>query len=472
MYFPVDTDLKEKFNKSGILPGQKIAVLCSNSDYYAKLLMQIIFTGGVVIPVSPVMPVSKVHRILRNIGCFKIIADEHIEYKDDEFIKSVSFQYFHKELSKIDLKKTINVFNIEKYEEFRDRYASIFLTSGTTNSPKAVLHTFNNHWYSAIGSNINILFKIGDCWMVGLPLSHVSGFSTIFKALAGKADIYIKPSGITIAEALKTNNDITHISLIPSQLSELLSEKSGAELLRKLKAVLIGGAPASARLIEKSKTLGLNIYNSYGSTEMSSQITCSVRNDSLKNLKTSGKLLKFREIKISSENEIMVKGKTLFAGYIKTDNTDNHELFKSVDKEGWFATNDLGFIDDEESLHVIGRKDLMFVFNGENIFPEEIEGELREIKEIEDALVVPSGENNETQKPAAFLKMKNKLKPDYDAIEKSLLKKLERYKIPDIYFDWPEDLTKNLLKPDREIFKKRAVDLMKKYHKKEIKPTD
>jgi len=466
MYFQADGELKEKFKKSGILPGQKIAVLCRNSEEYAKLIIQIIFAEGVVVPVSPIMPVSKVHRILKSTGCSKIIVDENIEYKDNEAIKSVPFQYFHKELSKIDLKKITNGFNIDKAFESGDKYASIFFTSGSTNASKAVLHSFNNHWYSAIGSNVNILFKTGDCWMAALPLSHVSGFSSIFKALAGKADIYIKPSGIAIDEALKTNNDITHISLIPSQLSELLSEKPATELLRKLKAILIGGAPASARLIEKSKTLGLNIYNSYGSTEMSSQITCTVKNESLKNLKTSGKLLKFREIKISSENEIMVKGKTLFAGYIKSDNKNNHELFKSIDKEGWFATNDLGFIDDEEYLHVIGRKDLMFVFNGENIFPEEIERELRDIKEIEDALVVPAGENDETQKPAAFLKMKNKLKPDYDAIEKSLLKKLECYKIPGIYFDWPEDLTKNLLKPDRESFKKRAVDLIKKLHVK------
>ena len=50
---------------------------------------------------------------------------------------------------------------------------------------------------------------------------------------------------------------------------------------------------------------------------MSSQITCTVQNDSLKHLKTSGKLLKYRELKIAGENEILVKGKTLFGGYVK-----------------------------------------------------------------------------------------------------------------------------------------------------------
>ena len=461
MYFPVDLDLKEKFKKSGILPGTKIAVLCSNSEEYVKLLVQLIFTGIVVVPVSKVMPVSKVHSALRNIGCFKIIVGENINYRDDELIKSFPFEFFHKELNKADLKKMTNGFDIDKSYGSLDRYASIIFTSGSTNTPKAVLHTFSNHWFSAKGSNNNIIFKNGDCWMIDLPLSHVSGFSTIFKALAGKSDIYVKPSGMTILEAFKANSDITHISLIPSQLSELLSNLSAIEILRKLKAVLIGGSPVSFNLIEKAKTIGLNIYNSYGSTEMSSQITCSAKNDSLKHLKTSGKLLKYREIKISNENEILVKGNTLFSGYVKKGKSKNIEVFNMIDKEGWFKTGDLGFLDDEGYLNVSGRKDLMFVCNGENIFPEEIEDALKDIKEIEDAVVVPVGENKEEQRPAAFLKNRNNLKPDYPAIKSSLLKKLECYKVPEIYLEWPDDLSRNILKYDRANFKKRAIDLIR-----------
>jgi o-succinylbenzoate---CoA ligase len=461
MYFPTDLELEEKFKRSGILPGQKIAVLCSNSEEYVKLLIQIIFTGEVVIPVSPVMPISKIHSILKNIGCLKIIVGENIEYTDDELIKSIPFRYFHKELIQIDLKKITNGFNIDKSEKSWDRYVSIIFTSGSTNIPKAVLHTFSNHWFSAIGSNINILFKNGDCWMVALPLSHVSGFSTIFKALEGKAGIYIKPSGMAIFDALKANNFITHISLIPSQLSELLDDTSGAEILRKLKAVLIGGSPASFKLIEKAKTLGINLYNSYGSTEMASQITCSSKNDTLDHLKTSGKLLKYREIKISSGNEILVKGKTLFSGYVKANDLEGSEVFNTMNEEGWFATGDLGFLDDEGYLHVLGRKDLMFVCNGENIFPEEIERALKAIKEIEDAVVVSIGGDNECQKPAAFLKSRDNLKLDYSAIKNNLLKNLEYYKIPEIYLAWPDDLTKSL-KYNRADFKKRAIDLTNK----------
>ena len=459
MYFQADSDLKEKFKKSGILPDQKIALLCFNSMEYIKLLIQIIFSGSVVVPISPVMPAGKIQSVLKKIGCSKIIVGENIDYEDNALIKSISLRYFKEELKKINFQKMVKGFDICKSIGSQNRNASIILTSGSTNIPKAVLHTFNNHLYSAIGSNINILFKAGDCWMVALPLNHVSGFSTIFKTLAGKADIFVKPVGMTFLESLQSNNYITHISLIPAQLQELLNNANGPGILRKMKAILIGGSPVPDKLIEESKNLGLNIYNSYGSTEMSSQITCTVQNETLNHLKTSGKLLKYRELKISSENEILVKGKTLFSGYINHSSSKSTDISSNVDEAGWFTTGDLGYTDDEGYLHVAGRKDLMFVCNGENIFPEEIEKALKEIKGIEDAIVVPVGKSGNEQKPAAFLKRVNHFKPDYASISNSLLKKLEFFKIPEFYFNWPYDLEKKSMKPDRESYKKRAADL-------------
>jgi len=106
MYFQTDPDLNEKFIKSGILPDRKIALLCKNSEEYVKLLIQIIFWGGVAIPVSTVMPTAKVHSMLKNINCSKIIVGEGIEYKDDVLIRSFSLKYFSEKLVNINLRKT------------------------------------------------------------------------------------------------------------------------------------------------------------------------------------------------------------------------------------------------------------------------------------------------------------------------------------------------------------------------------
>ena len=125
MQMHIDPDLNEKLKKSGILKGQKIAFLCSNSMEYVKLLIQIIFLEGVVVPISPVMPLYKIHNILKNIGCSKIIVGENIDYKDDASIKSISFKYFSEELKKINFKKITNGFDICKSAGNSERNASI-----------------------------------------------------------------------------------------------------------------------------------------------------------------------------------------------------------------------------------------------------------------------------------------------------------------------------------------------------------
>ena len=193
---------------------------------------------------------------------------------------------------------------------------------------------------------------------------------------------------------------------------------------------------------------------------MASQITCTLRNDTLEHLKTSGRVLKYRELRIDESGEISVNGKTLFKGYLEKDTLSVREiLIKPFDKEGWFKTGDVGSLDEEGYLNVYGRKDLMFIYKGENIFPEEIENVLKELKKIDDALVVPVSMGREGQIPAAFLKSKDYQNLDFNSIRKSLLYKIESFKIPEIFLKWPQNETS--FKPDRKKFEKIAGQKIK-----------
>ncbi|MCL6088002.1 MAG: o-succinylbenzoate--CoA ligase [Actinobacteria bacterium] len=459
MYFKADSILTQKFNKSGIKNNEKIAVLSSNSEEYVKLLIHIFNLNAIAVPLNPMFPVSKIHQVLNDINCKMVIVDEKSNYKDVCGIKSVPLDFFIDGLKQISLKNLIETFNVNKLHENFNKYLSIIFTSGSEGRPKAVLHTVACHYFSASGSNDNIQFKKDDCWLILLPLNHVSGFSTIFKALISKADIAVKPPDLSLFEIIKKYK-ATHLSLIPSQLSELINSPAGVKVLKKMKAILIGGAPASPRLIEESSGLKLPIYKSYGSTEMASQITCTLKDDTLRHLKTSGKLLKYREIKTDVNGEILVKGKTLFKGYIKKDASGKEILNMPFDEEGWFKTSDKGYIDNEGYLHVYGRKDFMFFYKGENIFPEEIENHLKELSGIEDAIVVSVCKDMEGQVPVAFIKSKDNYQIDFESIRKSLQKNIESFKIPVLYLKWPEDEKITLHKPDRKKFKKIAEQLI------------
>src|SRR3990172_9265027 len=147
----------------------------------------------------------------------------------------------------------------------------------------------------------------------------------------------------------------------------------------------------------------------------------------------SGKLLSHRELKIASDGEILVKGETLFLGYL-----DKGDLNLPVDPDGWFNTGDIGGLDAKGFLSVHGRKDNMIISGGENIHPEEIEAHLMRVPGIESALVVGIEDEEFGQRPAAFVKYcENGRIPEKEIIEE-LEKLLPRFKIPKIYWEWPE----------------------------------
>ena len=159
--------------------------------------------------------------------------------------------------------------------------------------------------------------------------------------------------------------------------------------------------------------------------------------------------------KISDDNEILVKGKTRFRGYI-----DGDTIKYPFDNDGWYSTGDTGFVDDEGFLIVYGRKDNMFISGGENIYPEEIEQVITSLIDIEECIVVPVEDTKFDYRPVVFIKNNKKILIDSNLLKSMLEEKLPRFKIPIHYFDWPDDINFSGVKPDRVKLKNRAIKLM------------
>ena len=270
---------------------------------------------------------------------------------------------------------------------------SLISTSGSSGSAKMIGHTFENFYYSALGSNLILSLKKEHRWLLSLPLFHVGGVALLFRCFLSGACVVI--SDHSLSEAIKTLH-ISHVSLVPTQLYRLIQNAS-MSALSSLKALLIGGAPISSSLLESAKKLGLPVLPTYGLTEMSAQVTMEM--EILAEGVSAGSILPFRQLKISSDGEILVKGKTLFHGYWDAIKG----AFELPLKDGWFATSDTGYLNEKGKLIVIGRKDNMFISGGENIHPEMIENALLEIPGISQAVVVPIDDEEFGQRPVAFI---------------------------------------------------------------------
>jgi O-succinylbenzoic acid--CoA ligase len=346
-----------------------------------------------------------------------------------------------------------------KLEDFPlEQDATILFTSGSSWEPKAILHTIGNHYYSALGSNQNILLQSGDRWLLSLPLYHVGGISIIFRTLLSGTTLAIPESKKSIAQNTAQLQP-SHLSLVATQFFRLLSMPGVREQLQGMKAILLGGGSIPDRLIQKAYQNNLPIFISYGSTEMASQITATRPGDSFWNLKTSGKLLAHRDLTFAVDGEILVKGLTLFKGYLK-----KKRLLDQRDPEGWFHTADIGYNNENGYLIVTGRKDNMFISGGENIQPEEIESALKNIEGVEEVVVVPVPHHEYGQRPVAFIKISDGRQIKTYQLKNHLEKILPKYKIPEHFLDWPSERGEDSLKLKRELFKNIAIRKLSEKH--------
>ena len=298
-------------------------------------------------------------------------------------------------------------------------------TSGSTGVPKAALHTVGNHAASARGVARHMDLGPDGRWLLDLPLYHVGGLGVVVRcALVGAAMALPEP-GMALSDAVAALRP-THASFVSTQLRRLLDGDPAAA--SSLRAVLLGGSAVPAELLDRAAARGVPVATSYGLTEMTSTVTATAPGPRRPDLATSGVPLDGRELRVSSAGEIEVGGAVLFAGYVTADGL--------APPGEWFATGDLGHVDDQGRLVVTGRRGLMFVSGGENVQPEAVEAALLALDGVAEAVVVPVPDAAFGHRPAAFVRPAGPAPPDADAIRAALRRTLPGFMVPVAVWPW------------------------------------
>ena len=415
-------------------PGSRVALYLPKDERYVALVLALIRAGHIACPVSDRLPPRGVARLLGKVACSALISE------DEELLQTAGPDILR---SAPETLLREGEQRAEPADIPQERPVTIIFTSGSTGVPKAALHTFGNHYHSALGSNANIALRPCDRWLHSLPLYHVGGLSILFRCLLAGATVALPLPGTSLGESIASLG-ATHVSLVSTQLSKLLRESAD---LGGLEAVLMGGGPVPPSLVGEALARGLPLHTSYGLTEMASQVTTTPRDASIEELRTAGRVLPHREVSISENGEILVRGETLFAGY-----AEGEKLDRPVDAEDWFHTRDLGELDESGYLRVGGRMDNLFISGGENVQPEEIEDALCRLEGVDEAVVVPVSDEEFGARPVAFVRVN-------DAEPRDLARALEpflpRFKIPISFHPWPEEAPRGM-KADRAALGERA----------------
>lgn len=270
----------------------------------------------------------------------------------------------------------------------QERFVSMTLTSGSTGLPKAAVHTASAQLASARGVTALMAFGCDDCWLLSLPLFHVSGQGILWRWLVTGAALALRPEQ-PLALALQ---GCTHASLVPTQLWRLLSDNPVS--LSNLKAVLLGGAAIPVALTDTAQQHGIACWCGYGMTEMASTVAAK-RADGCGDV---GQPLAGRQVRVV-DNEVWLRGDSLASGYWRQGH-----LLPLLNAEGWFATRDRGTYT-SNTLTIHGRLDNLFFSGGESIQPEEVERVIMAHPLVQQVIVVPRIDEEFGHRPVAVVEL-------------------------------------------------------------------
>jgi O-succinylbenzoic acid--CoA ligase len=433
-----------EFRARGVEPGSRVGLLAENGTDWIVAFLALIRLGALAVAIPTRLPAAAVAHALGSVGSTWLVYGKRGGADVDHHVGNSVRTLQLDDLSAGDRRASSPVLT---HADLLAPCAAVF-TSGSTGEPKMAALTLSAFLHSALGANRNIRLGPGDRWLLSLPLYHVGGLGVLFRCLVSGATVVV-PTAMEDLSVSVTDRGITHVSVVPTQLRRMLD--SGVSLGR-CRAILVGGGPVSDDDVARCQERGGRLFLTYGLTEMASQVCTTRDTHRLGTADDAGAVLPFRSVRIGDGGEILVRGETLFSGYLAAGG-----LRPAVDNEGWYRTGDVGEFSREEHLLIRGRRDNMFVSGGENIHPEEVERALCRIPGVLRAVVVDVPDPDFGARPVAFIASSGRSLTVAE-VRASLRDWLPGYKHPVAVYHLPEGNVGTLDKPARQVLREIAEE--------------
>ncbi|EFB71325.1 2-succinylbenzoate--CoA ligase [Providencia rustigianii] len=416
------SNLSTYFSMQGLTQEQCVVLRGKNSVELLLSQLAIIACGARVLPLNPRLPERLIDELLPHLD-----VDFVIDFTDDDKILSgyprLDYQLYDHFIGE-------ELFKLNNFQKVIDQPATLILTSGSTGLPKAAVHSVAAHLNSADGVLSVMNYQQNDCWLLSLPLFHVSGQGIVWRWLLKGRSLALRTA--PLPEALQ---GVTHASLVPTQLWRLLND--GRQVDINLKEVLLGGAMIPTPLTELAMSQGIICWSGYGMTEMASTV-CAKRADGKKGV---GLPLKGKQLRIV-DDEIQIQSSSQAMGY-----WFDGELLPLKCSEGWFKTNDKGALIDGE-YQILGRLDNLFISGGECVQPEDIESVINSHPQVSQSFIIPIDDEQFGQRPVAVIEADESL--GLTMLADWLKDKLAPYQFPKTFYHLVPELKAGGIKVSRQ----------------------
>jgi len=353
------------------------------------------------------MPIHRLHSILEKLDSVElVVVMDGVEKFDHENV--ITWEDF---ISKGNDVSDSDVLDMKDNIELNDA-CSLIYTSGTTGNPKGVELTHNNFKFQ-LDSVLKVMaFNQGEKYVSWLPLAHVFGqmvdnhywvrralhmtivdspLNTIDYAKEVQPHLFISVPRIyekvysNLIAAIESKA-ILKIGLKIPGLSSLLKKKLKAAVgFSNTRFAISGAAPINPDILQLFQELGIPLFEGYGMTENTAGATLNYHGNN--KIGSVGKAVIDTEIKIASDGEVLIRGDHVMKGYYKDQEATDETII-----DGWLHTGDVGKIDDEGFLFIIGRmKEIYVSSSGKNVAPLVIEETMKSIPLVSQCYLVGDG---------------------------------------------------------------------------------
>ncbi len=452
------------FEDAGVKRGDKIALCGRNSAAWACAFLATLTYGAIAVPILHEFLPEQIHNIVNHsdakllfvgdvvatqVDATKMPGLEGIIYIPDYSLvvsRTDKLTYAREHLNEMFGKKYPKYFRKEHvsyyHEENPDELALINYTSGTTGFSKGVMLPYRSLWSNADFADSVLSKRIhkGDNTLSILPMAHMYGmaFEFIYEFIKGCHIYYLTrvPSPAIIAQAFadikpviiiavplviekivrkkifpKIQNNrmrmLLHMPVIAKKVREKIGEQMYKAFGGNVYEVIIGGAAFNQEVEHFMHRIDFPYTVGYGATECGPIICYADYHDFIPG--SCGRAALHMKVRIDSQDpenipgEILCKGPNVMLGYYKNDEA----TAKSIDKDGWLHTGDLGTMDGDGNVFIKGRsKTMLLGANGQNIYPEEIEDKLNSLAMVNESIVIQEGQ-----------KLIGLVHPDYDEVK-------------------------------------------------------
>ena len=428
---------------SGVQIGDRVAIMARTRYEWTILDFATWFAGAVVVPIYDTSSAEQIDWILNDSHSVAIIVETPALA---DLVKTVQPSHTRNMWTMTDdvltvLREAGKHIGDDEIDRRREALtpaslATLIYTSGTTGKPKGVQLSHSN-FLAECGNVVQgaseLFLKPGGSTLLFLPVAHVFGrmvqigaitaglhlahcsdpvgrlpidlgtfkptfvlavpriFEKIYNGAeakaeaAGKGKIFRKAADTAIAysEALDKKHISPVLKLKHGLFDKLVYSKIRAGMGGRVEAAISGGAPLGVRLGHFYRGIGISVLEGYGLTETTAGATLNLHG--AHRVGSVGRPIPGTSIKIAEDGEVLIRGPIVMDGYWQNQ-AANDEVF---DSERWFKSGDLGKLDDDGFLYIVGRKkELIVTAGGKNVAPAVLEDRLRAHPLVSQCMVV------------------------------------------------------------------------------------